>query len=113
MSDVDLNYVGYCGVVCGKCGAHVKGRCKGCRVEPMFSRCPVRPCAIDKSLTSCADCQEDPFECKELNSLIAAIFRWILRRDRRKNLTAIKRVGIERFVVEGMDESRARKVPVA
>jgi hypothetical protein len=112
MADIDLSYVAYCGVVCAKCGALLKGKCKGCRVEPIWTRCPTRACAIDKGLTSCAECDEDYEECKKINNLIAALIRLILRRDRRRNLAAIKEVGIERFVSERMDLSKARKVPV-
>lgn len=112
MADLDLNYVACCGVVCGKCGALLKGKCEGCRVAPMFARCSVRACAIEKDLASCADCDVDYQDCKKLNSLIAALFRLILRRDRRRNLAAIKEVGIERFVTERMDLSRTRRVPV-
>ncbi len=112
MAEVDLNYVACCGVVCGKCGALRRGRCQGCRVEPMFARCPVRACSLEKGVASCAECDEGYEDCKLLNSLIATIIRLLLRRDRRKNLAAIKQVGIDRFVTEQMDFSKARKVPV-
>jgi len=112
MADIDLNYVACCGVVCANCGALIKGKCKGCRVEPMWAKCAGRACAIEKGLISCAECDEDYEQCKKINTLIATLVRLILRRDRRRNLSAIKEVGIERFVSERMDLSKARKVPV-
>lgn len=99
-------------MVCGRCGAYLKGKCKGCRVVPLFASCPVRACAIQRGLTTCADCEVECEDCKKINNLIATLIRLILRRDRRKNLAAIKQVGIERFVKERMDVSKARKIPV-
>jgi hypothetical protein len=112
MPEIDLSYVGYCGVVCGKCGAFTKGKCRGCRETPLFARCPVRRCAVDRGLTSCAVCDADYEQCRKINNLIAAMIRLILRRDRRKNLAAIREIGIERFVADRLDLSGARKIPV-
>jgi len=90
----------FCGLVCSGCGAFTRGRCKGCHSpKPMHSRCPVKRCATEKSISSCADCTAFPdlHDCKKLNNFVSKVFGFIFRSDRIGNLNKIRDVGIDEF----------------
>lgn len=93
----------YCGLVCSDCGAHVKGRCRGCHSDkPMNKGCKVKPCAQEKNCTTCAGCGdfENLKECKKLNNWISKIFALIFRSDRIANLNRIREVSLDKFKEE-------------
>lgn len=90
----------YCGLVCSDCGAFKKQKCEGCYSEKPLNRgCKVKPCAMDKDVTTCAECDEfeDLKKCKKLNNFISKIFSLIFRSDRLGNLELIRQNGLEQF----------------
>ena len=92
--------IAYCGLVCSDCGAFKKQKCQGCHSEkPMFKNCPVKKCAIEKSYSTCADCEEfeDLKQCKKLNNFISKIMGLIFRSDRIGNLYQIRENGLDAF----------------
>jgi hypothetical protein len=95
--------VARCGLACSNCGAYRHGKCAGCHSEkPMFSRCPVKACAIEKACTTCADCTAFPDlrACPKLNSFLSRLFGLIFRSDRIGNLYRIRQIGLEAFKTE-------------
>jgi len=98
------NIIAYCGLICSKCGAFIKGKCQGCHSEkPMFKNCPVKKCNVENNYVTCVECQEfkgNFKECKKLNSFISKIFAFVFRTDRVKNLNRIKEIGLEQFKEE-------------
>lgn len=50
-------------VICDGCNS---GRCGG-----YCSECPIRACAVERSLTTCADCPE--YSCEKLSNFVAAV----------------------------------------
>jgi len=85
--------VAYCGLVCSDCGAYKKNKCKGCHSEkPMNIGCKVKPCAIERGYSTCAECSDfaDLRDCKKLNNFISKIFAFIFRSDRIGNLYRIR-----------------------
>lgn len=101
--------VARCGLVCSNCGAFTRGRCGGCHSDkPMFSRCPVKACAIEKNCTTCADCIDFPDlrACRKLNSFIARIFGFIFRSDRIGGLYRIREIGLDAFKTERQADGR-------
>jgi len=80
-------HVAACGLFCTNCRKFKKGKCKGCQVEPGFARCAVRQCAIEKKITTCAECDEfqsprDYCECRKVNNFIARIFQFLFGTNR-------------------------------
>ena len=93
----------YCGLVCSQCGAYLKNRCKGCYSDkPMNRGCKVKPCALERNYSSCAECKDfaNLKDCKKLNNFISKIFGFIFRSDRIGNLSRIREIGIDRFKEE-------------
>ena len=90
----------YCGLVCSRCGAFTRGKCKGCQSpKPMHSQCLVRKCAAGKALAYCADCTDFPDlrDCKKLNNLVSKLFGFVFRSDRIANLQTIRKTGLDEF----------------
>jgi len=101
--------VARCGLVCSNCGALRAGRCGGCHSEkPMFSRCPVKACAVEKGYATCADCTDfaDLKQCRKLNNWIARIFGLIFRSNRIGGLYRIRDVGLDAFKAERQTSGR-------
>ena len=100
MQPLNEPVVAYCGLVCSDCGAYKKQKCAGCFSDkPLFRNCPVKKCAGERNLTTCADCSEyeDLRQCKKLNSFIAKLFQAIFRSNRIGNLEQIRADGLESF----------------
>jgi hypothetical protein len=93
----DAELVAYCGLYCGACGAHLKGRCPGCHENQKASWCKVRSCCAANGYTSCAACKQrdDPLDCKMFNNIIAKLFGLIFRSDRAACIRQIKNLGIQ------------------
>lgn len=92
--------VAYCGLVCSKCGAFKKAKCKGCYGgKPMFPNCPIRKCNLDHHYVTCADCTEfqELADCKKLNNLISKCFDLVFHGNRIANLNTIREVGLDKF----------------
>lgn len=95
--------IAYCGLVCSKCGAFVKGKCKGCHSErPMFKNCPIKKCNMGNNFSTCADCKKfnDFKQCKKLNNFISKIMAFIFRSNGVRNLEKIREVGLDKFKEE-------------
>jgi hypothetical protein len=101
MNKFDQNVIiAHCGIVCSKCGAFLKGKCKGCHsAKPMFKNCPIKKCNLENELVTCADCQEfqDLKRCKKLNSFISKIFGLLFRSNRIGNLVRIREIGLDAY----------------
>ena len=71
--DADVNLVARCGLYCGACGAHRKGRCPGCQQNHKAAWCKVRSCCHANHYAYCADCTEypNPRDCPKFNNIIA------------------------------------------
>ena len=82
MADENLSEkVAYCGLYCGSCGSHTRGRCPTCKKSEGNDWCDVRKCCIEKGFASCAECTEfeDLNECQNLNNIMSKIFGFLCR----------------------------------
>jgi len=93
----DRNLVAFCGLYCGACRAHVKGRCPGCRENARAKWCKVRTCCLEHRFDSCADCAEhpDPNTCASFNNFISRVFRLVFNSDRKACIDQIRTIGVE------------------
>jgi hypothetical protein len=92
-----------CGLFCTNCGAFKKGKCKGCKVAPMFKSCPIRACCGDKGIANCSACADftsprDYRECGKLHNWISRFFGLILRSDRIGALTLLRDEGEDAYL---------------
>ena len=92
----DSNLVAYCGLYCGACQAHRRGKCPGCHLNEKASWCKIRSCCREHQFASCASCQTftDPSSCKKFNNLISKLFGLIFHSNRAACIAQIKRIGI-------------------
>jgi len=86
-SPASNEHVAPCGLFCTNCGKFKKGSCRGCQVEPGFSRCAVRLCCQERGITGCWECLDfkaprDYRECRKVNNAIAKIFALLFKSDR-------------------------------
>lgn len=93
----DSSLVAHCGLYCGACGAYRKGRCPGCHENVKATWCKVRACCIEHAHTTCAECAAypDPNDCKLFNNVVARLFGFVFRSDRRACIALIRAKGIE------------------
>lgn len=93
----DPALVASCGLYCGACRMHLKGKCPGCRENEKASWCTVRACCIEKGLLNCAECTEftNPKDCKKFNNFMARLFGFVFRSDRAACIAQIKELGLE------------------
>jgi hypothetical protein len=94
---VSENLVAACGLYCGACASHRKGRCPGCQENKAATWCQVRTCCQTQGFKSCADC-EPPSElstCKKFNHFIAKIFGFVFRSDRAACVRQIRELGLK------------------
>ena len=97
----DQNLVAKCGLYCGACKRYLNDKCPGCAENEKASWCGVRKCTLEQGYASCADCTLKPIEeCKEFNSLMARLFGFIFRSDRKASITRIKQIGPEAYARE-------------
>ena len=96
---IDTKQIAYCGLYCGACPKHLKGKCPGCHNNEKASWCKVRKCCIEKNIGSCADCNEfeNVKDCKLLNNFLAKVFAVLFNSDRHACLDMIKAEGYENF----------------
>ncbi|HBU69740.1 MAG TPA: hypothetical protein DEE98_05090 [Elusimicrobia bacterium] len=95
--------VARCGLICSKCGAYLKKKCQGCHSDkPMFKGCPVKKCAIEKNILTCADCKDfsDLKECRKLNNMISKIISLFTKSNRVGSLCRIREIGLDKFKSE-------------
>lgn len=93
----DPEWVAYCGLYCGACGAYRKGRCPGCHENRKASWCKVRSCCIERHYASCADCtgHADAMDCGKFNNFISRLVGFVLRSNRAACIDQIRQLGIE------------------
>lgn len=89
--------VAYCGLYCGACGAHRRGRCPGCHENQRAGWCKVRTCCRENGYSSCAECKTtpDPGDCKKFSNIISKLFGLIFRSDRRACILQIREKGLQ------------------
>ena len=111
-SSTQVGLVSYCGFYCGACPKYVKGDCQGCKGESPkcavgYKACKVRPCCIEKGISSCADCDEytSVKDCKIYNPLMIRFGQFITRTNRRKGIEMIKGKGESGFVKYMIDKN--------
>ncbi|RIH65222.1 DUF3795 domain-containing protein [Mariniphaga sediminis] len=101
----DLHLISYCGFYCGACPKYRKEECLGCKGESPrcavgYKVCKVRPCCIEKGISSCAGCDvyESVKDCKKYNPLMIRFGQFITRTNRRLGIEMIKEKGEAEFV---------------
>jgi len=92
----DETLVARCGLYCGACGAYRRGRCPGCAGNEKATWCQVRSCCHAAGFQSCAECttHPDPSDCRKYNNIIARVFGWIFRSNRRACILQIRQQGL-------------------
>jgi hypothetical protein len=105
---VNPELVARCGLYCGACGAHLRGRCPGCKENNKATWCKVRSCCQDNRYATCTDCVEhrDPRGCRWFNNWIAKLFGFIFRSDRAACIDQIRLIGIEGHAAEMVKSKR-------
>ena len=88
---------GRCGLYCGACRAYRRGRCPGCSENQKATWCGVRSCCRDNQYATCANCTKfsDPAGCKKFNNIIARIFGFLFRSDRRACIMQLRKIGLQ------------------
>ncbi len=91
----DIGLIGHCGLYCGACKAYLKEKCSGCRENEKASWCRVRSCCTERSISTCAQCNEypDPNDCNKFNNFISRVFGFIFRSDRAACIHKIRESG--------------------
>jgi hypothetical protein len=97
-----LALVACCGYYCGGCGAHLIGRCEGCRQSARLSGCKVRACCLSAGYTTCAECAvyPDPRTCPVYLDSVNGSSGSLLRARRAACIDRIRKVGLEVFARE-------------
>ncbi len=98
-------HIASCGLFCSNCGAFKKQKCQGCMVSPMYASCPIRKCAIEKGIITCAECSDFKSprsykECKKMNNFISKIFGLVFKSDRPGGLATLRDKGKEAYLAE-------------
>ena len=109
---VDEALVACCGLYCGACPSHHKGRCPGCRGNVKATWCKVRTCVTAKGTASCAECTEfpDAKSCAKFNNVISRVIGFFLNSDRGACIARIREVGRPAFAAE-MAAKRKHHLP--
>ncbi len=95
--EADADLVAYCGLYCGACRSHLRGRCPGCHLNTKATWCKVRLCNIEHRYLSCAQCAEfpNPGDCRKFNNFVSRMIGFVLRSDRPACIAQIKAIGIQ------------------
>jgi len=93
----DTSLVAACGLYCGACRSHLRGKCPGCRNNTKATWCKVRSCNHSHGYATCAECKDfaDPMQCKMYNNAMSKIFGFIFRSNRAACIAQIKTIGLE------------------
>lgn len=99
--------VSFCGLYCGACKSYLKEKCPGCREKGKYKKCKMRPCCIEKKISSCADCQDfkNVMDCSKYTNKLWNIFEFVFRTRRSDSIGFIKEKGYETFA-EYMAENK-------
>lgn len=102
---LQTNLISYCGFYCGACPKFTKGKCQGCKGNNPhcavgYKKCLVRPCCIENSYSTCAECTKYLCvkDCKIYNPLMIRFGQFITRTNRRKGIEMIKAKGETGFL---------------
>ena len=108
----DSQLISSCGFYCGACPKFTKQECSGCKGESPkcavgYKACKVRPCNIENSYSTCADCDKysSVKDCKIYNPLMIRFGQLITRTSRRKGIEMIKEKGEAEFLKFMMDKN--------
>ncbi|MCU4175604.1 DUF3795 domain-containing protein [Carboxylicivirga sp. N1Y90] len=111
-SSTPIGLISYCGFYCGACPKYVKGDCQACKGESPkcavgYKACKVRPCCIEKGISSCADCDEysSVKDCKIYNPFMIRFGQFITRTNRRKGIEMIREKGEAEFANYMLDKN--------
>lgn len=101
----DNEIISYCGFYCNACPKYKKGKCLGCKGENSqcavgYKACKVRPCCIEKEISSCAYCNEykSVKDCKIYNPFMIKLGQFLTKTSRRKGIEMIKEKGEAEFL---------------
>jgi hypothetical protein len=88
-----------CGLYCGACRSHLKGRCPGCSGNTKASWCKVRTCVAEHGQKSCAECtiHPDPMECRLFDNIFARVIGLCFNSDRGACIRKIREIGPDGF----------------
>lgn len=89
--------VAQCGLYCGACRRHLRGKCPGCRENARAGWCKVRSCSLERGYSSCAECAEFPDvrDCPKFHNAVSRVIGFALRSDRPACIAQIKALGLE------------------
>lgn len=104
----DTKLIARCGLYCGACGKHLKGKCPGCAGNDKATWCKIRACCAEHDYASCADCTEysDAAQCKHFNNVMSKIFALVFNSNRPACVKAIRDDGYEAFAERMAKEER-------
>ena len=104
----DPKLVACCGLYCGACGAHRKGKCPGCRKNKKATWCKVRSCCLERGYASCAECADfpDPMKCEKFNNFFSKVFGLLFRSDRAACVRQIRSLGLEGHAKDMAEKKR-------
>jgi hypothetical protein len=96
----DKKMIAYCGLYCGACKMHLKGKCNGCHKNEKATWCKVRACCLANKYSSCASCKEysNTMECGKFNNFMSKFFGFVFKSDRAACISKIKENGLDEFV---------------
>ncbi len=101
MKDIvaDAGLVAKCGLYCGACKKHLKGKCQGCAENAKASWCKIRSCTMEHGYGSCADCEEfpNPADCPKFDNWMARAFGWVFNSNRQACVMKIKELGLQGY----------------
>ena len=111
-TSTQTDLLSYCGFYCGACPKYTKGDCQGCKGESPkcavgFKACKVRPCCIEKKLSTCAECDKygSVKDCKIYNPFLIRFGQFITRSSRRKGIEMIQEKGESEFAKYMIDKN--------
>jgi len=104
----DTELIARCGLYCGACGKHIKGKCPGCAGNDKATWCKIRVCCAEHDYASCADCTEysDAAQCKHFNNFMSKMFAFVFSSNRAACVKAIRDDGYEAFAERMAKEER-------
>ncbi|MBN2347579.1 MAG: DUF3795 domain-containing protein [Bacteroidales bacterium] len=93
--------VAACGLYCGGCPRHVKGKCPGCFKNEKLTWCKIKTCVIENNYQSCADCTqfENVTDCKKFNNFMNKAFELIFNSNRNLCISKIKEMGYNDYAI--------------
>ncbi len=99
--------IAYCGLYCGACPRHLKGKCPGCHTTTGSNWCKVKPCNSEHGYNGCFECTKFPnvADCTPFNPMIIRLGEWLSHTSRKACIDRIKEQGQTAFT-QYMSEQR-------